>query len=275
MGSFSTRAPHEPLQSRSGANFPIHAGKSILITGAGGGIGRATARLLAARGARVGLADIRESALREAAAEISGAAAFVLDLADPGSIAVAVEAALQRFGRLDGLVNCGAIVVHADPLEAAWADWERVFRVNVFGAYETARLVAKSMIARGVKGAIVNVASEAGKKGHVDSLAYSASKAAVINMTRTLSASLAAHDINVNCVCPGGVTTDMLREVAVAYGRLVDQAPDVVFDQLTSSQLQRRIEPEEVARAISLLLSDDAFLIRGQAVNADGGDTPY
>ena len=94
-------------------------------------------------------------------------------------------------------------------------------------------------------------------------------------MTRTLSASLAPHDINVNCVCPGGVSTDMLREVAVAYGRLVDQSPDEVFDQLISSQLQRRIEPEEVARTISLLLSDDAFLIRGQAVNADGGDTPY
>ena len=198
-----------------------------------------------------------------------------LDLADPASIAAAVKAAEGRLGRIDGLVNCAAIVIHADPLEASWADWEKIFRVNLFGAYEASRLVAKSMIAAGVRGAIVNVASEAGKKGHIDSLAYSASKAALINMTRTLSATLAPHDINVNCICPGGVATDMLREVAVAYGKLVDAAPDDIFPQLVSSQLVRHIEPDEVARAISFLLSDDAIIVRGQALNADGGDTPY
>ena len=93
-------------------------------------------------------------------------------------------------------------------------------------------------------------------------------------MTRVLSAVLAPHDINVNCVCPGGVATDMLREVSVAYGKLVDAPPDDVFSQLISSQLQRHIEPIEVARTISFLLSDDAIIIRGQAVSADGGDTP-
>ena len=180
-----------------------------------------------------------------------------------------------QLGRLDGLVNCAAIVVHADPLETAWADWEKIFRINLFGAYEASRLVAKSMIASGARGAIVSVASEAGKKGHIESLAYSASKAALINMTRVFSAVLAPHDINVNCVCPGGVATDMLREVSVAYGRLVAAPPDEVFSQLISSQLQRHIEPIEVARTISFLLSDDAVIIRGQAVSADGGDTPY
>ena len=154
-------------------------------------------------------------------------------------------------------------------------DWEKIFRVNLFGAYEVSRLVARSMIASGARGAIVSVASEAGKKGHMESLAYSASKAALINMTRVLSAVLAPHDINVNCVCPGGVKTDMLREVSVAYGRLVAAPPEEVFSQLISSQLMRHIEPVEVARTISFLLSDDAAIIRGQAVNADGGDTPY
>jgi NAD(P)-dependent dehydrogenase (short-subunit alcohol dehydrogenase family) len=131
------------------------------------------------------------------------------------------------------------------------------------------------MINSGTRGAIVSVASEAGKKGHIESLAYSASKAALINMTRVLSAALAPHDINVNCVCPGGVATDMLREVAVAYGKLAGQAAEDVFPQLVSSQLVRHIEPVEVARTISFLLSDDAIVIRGQAVSADGGDTPY
>ena len=145
-----------------------------------------------------------------------------LDLADPASIAARrSQRPRLRLGRLDGLVNCAAIVVHADPLDTSWADWEKIFRVNLFGAYEASRLVAKSMIGSGARGAIVSVASEAGKKGHMESLAYSASKAALINMTRVLSAVLAPHDINVNCVCPGGVATDMLREVSVAYGKLV------------------------------------------------------
>ena len=94
-------------------------------------------------------------------------------------------------------------------------------------------------------------------------------------MTRVLSATLAPHDINVNCVCPGSVATDMLREVAVAYGKLAGETPEDVFPQLISSQLVRHIEPVEVARTISFLLSDDAIIIRGQAISADGGDTPY
>jgi NAD(P)-dependent dehydrogenase (short-subunit alcohol dehydrogenase family) len=277
MGQFSTRPPHTPLPSRPAEDFALHAGKGFLVTGAAGGIGRATAARLAARGARVALADVRAGALDAALAAMANPQAFavLLDLADPASIAAAVKAAESRLGRIDGLVNCAAIVIHADPLEVGWADWEKIFRVNLFGAYEASRLVAKSMIAAGVRGSIVNVASEAGKKGHIDSLAYSASKAALINMTRTLSATLAPHDINVNCVCPGGVATDMLREVAVAYGKLVKSAPDEVFSKLVSSQLLRHIEPEEVARTISFLLSDDALIVRGQALNTDAGDTPY
>jgi len=251
-------------------------GRRILITGAAGGVGHATAELLAAEGASVALADIRADALEAAAAAIRGEAFAVrVDLAEPTSIAAAINAAEARLGPLDGLVNCAAIVIHADPLETAWTDWERIFRINLFGAYETSRLVARSMIESGARGAIVSVASEAGKKGHTESLAYSASKAALINMTRVLSAALAPHDINVNCVCPGGVATDMLREVAVAYRNLAGQAAGDVFPQLVSSQLARHIEPVEVARTISFLISDDAIIIRGQAVSADGGDTPY
>jgi NAD(P)-dependent dehydrogenase (short-subunit alcohol dehydrogenase family) len=181
-----------------------HEGKGILVTGAAGGVGRATAELLAAEGARVALADIRVEALQAAvAATRRGAFSVRLDLSDPASIGSAVAAAEAELGRLDGLVNCAAIVVHADPLETSWADWEKIFRVNLFGAYEASRLVAKSMIKKGARGAIVSVASEAGKKGDMESLAYSASKAALINMTRVLSAVLAPHDIN---SIPAGLT---------------------------------------------------------------------
>jgi NAD(P)-dependent dehydrogenase (short-subunit alcohol dehydrogenase family) len=277
MGDFSTRPPHAPLPTRAGRLVNWHQGKGFIVTGGAGGIGTATAELLIAEGARVALADVRAEALDKAVASIDDANAFgvVLDAADPFSIARAIAAAGAQLGRIDGLVNCAAIVIHADPLETAWRDWEKIFAINLFGAYEAARLAAKAMIAGGVRGAIVNVASEAGKKGHKESLAYSASKAALISMTRVLSAVLAVHDINVNCVCPGGVATDMLREVAVAYGKLVKKAPDDVFPELVSSQLLRHIEPGEVARTISFLLSDDAHIIRGQAINADGGDTPY
>jgi NAD(P)-dependent dehydrogenase (short-subunit alcohol dehydrogenase family) len=143
-----------------------HEGRGIIVTGAAGGVGRATAELPAAEGARVALADIRPEALEAAVAATRSLDAFAvpLDLADP--ISVARAAAEARLGGIDGLVNCAAIVVHADPLKAAWADWERIFRVNLFGAYEASRLVAKSMIASGARGAIVSVASDAGKKGH-------------------------------------------------------------------------------------------------------------
>lgn len=277
MGEFSTRRPHAPLPVRARRTGNLHAGKGFIVAGGAGGVGRATAELLVAEGARVALADVRADALDKAVAAIADAGAFgvAFDAANPASIASAIAEAEARLGRIDGLVNCAAIVIHTDPLGTSWADWEKIFSINVFGAYEAARLAAKSMIAKGVRGAIVNVASEAGKKGHKESLAYSASKAALISVTRVLSAALAPHDINVNCVCPGGVATDMLREVAVAYGKLVDAAPEDVFGKLVSSQLLRHIEPSEVARTISFLLSDDAIIIRGQAISADGGDTPY
>lgn len=110
---------------------------------------------------------------------------------------------------------------------------------------------------------------------NVESLAYSASKAGLISMTRMLSETLATHDINVNCVCPGGVATPMLREVSVAYSGVTGEAPEAIFDKMVSQQLVRHLQPIEVARVVSFLLSDDAMLVRGQAVNADAGETPY
>lgn len=279
MGSFATRGEHAPLAVRQVVPTRSHANKRYLVLGGAGGAGRAAAGLLAAEGAAVIIGDVRAPALDEAFASFGpnneGLSGVLIDLGNAASIAAAIKEVEQRLGGIDGLVNCAAIVRHVDPLETPWSDWERVFSINVYGAFEAARLVAKGMIANGIKGAIVNVASEAGKKGHSQSLAYSASKAAMINFTRVLSEVLAPNDINVNCVCPGGMATDMLREVAVAYGDLVKQAPDEVFKQLISSQLRRHIDPAELARTISFLLSDDAMIIRGQAINADGGDTPY
>jgi NAD(P)-dependent dehydrogenase (short-subunit alcohol dehydrogenase family) len=276
MSKYSTTHRETPLPVRAPEVFPVHRGKGFVVTGAAGGIGRAIAEHLLVQGAAVVLADLREDAARATAAAFGGKSHGVaMDVGSPESIAQGIAASEKHLGRIDGLVNCAAIVQHSDPLEISWVDWRRQFEVNLFGAYEASRLVAKRMIATGTRGAIVSIASEAGKKGHVESLAYSASKAGIISMTRMLSETLAAHDINVNCVCPGGVATPMLREVSVAYSGVTGEKPEAIFDKMLSQQLVRHLQPIEVARVVSFLLSDDAMLVRGQAVNADAGETPY
>jgi NAD(P)-dependent dehydrogenase (short-subunit alcohol dehydrogenase family) len=276
VAGFNTAQDRDPLPVHLPAALPLHEGRRLIVTGAARGLGRAVAKLLISQGARVWLLDILADELAATAAELGAPSSWTAtDLADPSSIAAAVDAARTGLGGFDGAANIAGIVRHHDPLEIPWGDWEKQFAINVQGSYEVARLVVRAMIDHGAHGAIVNTASEAGKVGHVDSLAYSASKAAVISMTRMLSKALAPHDINVNCVCPGGMPTAMLREVAVAYAGIVDGEPDDVFEQLIGTQLLRHTGEDEVAQVYSFLLSDAANLIRGQAINADGGDTPY
>ena len=253
MSKYSTTDNVRPLPVRSPDVFPVHRGKGIIVTGAAGGIGRAIAELLLAEGATVIVADLREDAVAATVKSLGGKSHGVaMDVGSQESIAAGIAASEAALGRIDGLVNCAAIVRHADPLEISWDDWRRQFEINLFGAYEAARLVAKHMIATGTRGAIVSIASEAGKKGHKESLAYSASKAGIISMTRILSEALAAHDINVT-----------------------SEPPEAIFDKMTSQQLVRHLQPIEVARVVSFLLGDAAMLVRGQAVNADAGETPY
>jgi NAD(P)-dependent dehydrogenase (short-subunit alcohol dehydrogenase family) len=275
MSKYSTVDRSRTIPVREPTVFPIHRGKGFIVTGAASGIGRAVAEHLVAQGARIVAADIKPAMAPDRSALAAHWHSVGMDLASPESVAAGVAASEKLLGRIDGLVNCAAIVLHADPLAISRTDWQRQFEINLFGAYEASRLAARSMIDAGTRGAIVSIASEAGKKGHVESLAYSASKAGIISMTRMLSEALAVHDINVNCVCPGGVATPMLREVSVAYSGVTSEAPEAIFDKMISQQLVRHLQPIEVARVVSFLLSDDALLIRGQAVNADAGETPY
>jgi len=276
MSKYSTHNSDHTLPVREAQVFPIHAGKAIIVTGGTGGIGRATCQLLAAQGARVAVVDLDQSKADQAAAELgNGSVGVAMNIADEASVSEGFAACIAALGQIHGLINCAAIVLHSDPMAISRADWQKQFDINLFGAYEISRLTAAHMIEHKIKGAIVGIASEAGKKGHAESLAYSASKAGVISMTRMLSESLAPYDINVNCVCPGGVATPMLREVSVAYSAITSEPAAAVFDQMTNVQLKRHIQSIEVARIASFLLTDDAMLIRGQAVNADGGETPY
>ena len=277
MTAYAGFGTHAPLPERSLGRSDLHKDKVFLVTGAAGGIGAGIVSTLIAQGAFVVAADLDGERTAGVVARHGEAVLPVaLDVADQASITAAVARARDWRGRLDGLVNAAAIAQHAPVLEHDLDMWRKQFEINVFGAYEAARQVAKIMIADGTSGAIVNVASEAGKVGHAETMiAYSASKAAIISMSRMLSAGLAKHDINVNCVCPGSVDTPMLRAVAKIYSSVSGEPADDVFDIMVSSQLKRHTTPVEVARTISFLLSDDAMLVRGQAINVDGGDTPY
>lgn len=277
MTAYAGFGTHAALPERKLERSDLHKGKVFLVTGAAGGIGAGIVATLVAQGAHVVAADLDAARVGKALASLGDAVLPVaVDVADQAAIAATVAKARAWRGRLDGLVNAAAIALHAPILEHELDIWRRQFEINVFGAYEAARQVAKIMIEDGVPGAIVNVASEAGKVGHAETMiAYSASKAAIISMSRMLSTGLAKHDINVNCVCPGSVATPMLHAVAEVYSSISGEAEEDVFDKMVSSQLKRHTTPTEVARTISFLLSDDAMLIRGQAINVDGGDTPY
>lgn len=250
-------------------------GRVYLVTGAAGGIGASTAAVLAERGASVVMADLDEAGVASAAREIGSAARGVAcDVTDPEQVQNAVDVATTEFGRLDGAV-CNAGTVKLDTAwDAAADDWDRQLRVNVTGTFVTARTVGEHLRQHG-GGALVAVSSNCGKVGYANMAAYNASKGAVINLARSLALEWAPDNINGNAVCPGGVDTPMLAGVADWLGpRLGMEADDLLAD-MGPAQLGRKVQPEEVGAVIAFLLSDDALIIRGQAINVDGGDTPY
>ena len=185
-----------------------------------------------------------------------------------------VTATVGRFGRLDGLVNCAGVVYLDTAWDASADGWNRQLEVNITGSFVFARAVGAHLRNHG-GGAIVNVSSNCGKAGYPNMAAYNASKAGVLGLTRSLSMEWAGDQINVNAVCPGGVDTPMLAGVAEWLSPRLDTPASELLEQMGPAQLGRRIEPVEVGRVIAFLLSDDALIIRGQAISIDGGDTPY
>jgi meso-butanediol dehydrogenase/(S,S)-butanediol dehydrogenase/diacetyl reductase len=251
----------------------------VLITGAGQGIGRGIAQAVGEEGGRVIATDLDESSADETAGLIEEAGgralAVVADVTDSKAIAGAIDRAVETFGRLDGLVNNAGVLRMGSVLETTADDWQHQFQVNVQALGECCRLVAKQMIAQGEGGSIVNVASNAGKVGYPNMAVYNATKAAVISLTRSLSAEWAENEINVNAVCPGGVDTPMLEKVAEWVGPRIGADPGELHSTMTPAQLGRHIQPIEVGRVVAFLLSERATIIRGQSINVDGGDTPY
>jgi len=249
--------------------------RMITVTGGAGGIARGIAEAVLEQGGKVALLDLDQAKVEAAAAVLDAgnrAAGFAADVTDPASLDKAFTALTARFGRLDGLVNNAGIVRlgPADQTTPAGLDLE--FAVNVKGVLLASQEAAKRFSG---KGAIVNIASNAGKVGYRNMAGYNASKAAVINLTRSLSLEWVEKGINVNAVCPGGVATDMLKSVADFLAPRLGQESGKLFDTMYPAQLGRHIQPLEVGRVVAFLLSDAAVIIRGQSINVDGGDTPY
>ena len=243
----------------------LFTGRVGLVTGAGSGIGRATARLLAARGAAVvaGDVDLKSAAATvELIREAGGRAEPCrVDVTRADEVDGAVGLARQGFDRLDVVINCAGIL-RQSPLETtSEAEWQEVLAVNLTGAFLVTRAALAALRAGG-GGALVHVASRAAIRAKEHHGAYSAAKAGILQLTQMAALEGAPHGIRVNCVCPGFVDTPMTRD---GYGA---GAPDA-WSQICP--LGRPGTPEDVARAMLFLASDEAAFITGVALPVDGG----
>ncbi len=232
--------------------------KQILVTGAGKGIGRATAQLLAARGAKVLAMGRSADDLESLKAEI-GSQSFLVDLADAEATRAIVRTALP----FDLLVNCAGTTALQPFVDLTTETFQRVIAVNTIAPMIIAQEYARDRVARGLPGSIVNVSSDAAFVGVIDHTAYCASKAALDAISRVMANEFGGHRIRVNCINPNITLTDMARKAW--------SDPERAGARLSRLPLGRFLEPNEVAEAIVYLLSDRAAMITGVSLRVDGG----
>lgn len=249
------------------------AGKSALITGAARGIGRAFAETYIREGARVAVADIDLAKARATAAELGDAAIAVhMDVSQEESIDRAVSETLAAFGGIDILVNNAAIFTAAPIVEIDRADFNRVFDINVAGTLFTLQAVARRMIAAGTGGKIINMASQAGRRGEPLVAVYCASKAAIISLTQSAGLNLIAHGINVNAISPGVVDGEHWDGVDAFFAKHENKAPGQKKKEVGDAvPFGRMGTAEDLCGMAVFLASDEARYVVGQTYNVDGG----
>ncbi len=251
------------------------AGQVAIVTGAGRGIGRATALELARMGADIVVAEV-DAAGADATAKLvkdlgRRAAVIRTDVTRRADLAAMAERTRSELGRIDILVNNAGIYRAAATLEVTEEHWDAIMTINAKAVFFASQAVLPAMIAAR-RGCIVSLASMAGKIGSRTNLPYNASKAAVVSMTKSLALAHAADGIRVNCVCPGFVETDMWTMVARDQGKLLGQTPEEFTRQREKSvPLGRMEKPEDVANVIAFLCSARAAYMTGQALSVDGG----
>ena len=247
-------------------------GKKAVVTGAANGIGRAIARELAANGAQVFLLDRdadKGEATSNAIKAAGGNCAFRrLDVTNPTEVADVARSILGEASHIDILVNNAGIWRPGTVVDLDIATWDTVFNTNVKSIFLLSKSFAPSMIAR-KSGVIANVASVAGMVGAADASAYAASKGAVINLTRSMALDFAPHNVRVNCVCPGMMDTEM-GDTVVGHYR---PASDTKAMKAGWQPLARVGVPEDVAKAVLYMVSDDSLFMTGSSVVVDGGLT--
>ncbi len=249
------------------------AGKTALITGAARGIGRHFAHAYVREGARVAIADIDVDRARKAVSDIGDAAtAIEMDVTNQDSIESAVATATDEFGGIDILINNAAVFTAAPITDITRADYRNVFEINVAGTLFTMQAVAKHMIDRGKGGRIINMASQAGRRGEPLVAVYCATKAAVISLTQSAGLNLIQHGINVNAIAPGVVDGEHWDGVDAYFAKYEAKAPGQKKREVAAGvPFGRMGRPEDLAGMAVFLASDEADYIVAQTYNVDGG----
>jgi NAD(P)-dependent dehydrogenase (short-subunit alcohol dehydrogenase family) len=250
------------------------AERRAIVTGAGSGIGRACAALLARHGTAVALADLRGDAVDRVADEITAdggrAIGIVCDVGDEESVAGAVTGAAAEFGGLDTVVAAAGIVRPGPTTDLTLAEWDTIIRVNLTGVFLTLKHTLGRLAAAG-GGTVVTIGSVASLVAAGSAASYDASKGGVLQLTRAVAAEYADRNIRANCVCPGLVKTPLARNSERLYGPLSfrDDPPFTRVRRL----VERPADPAEIAAVVAFLCSDAASFMTGAAVPVDGGYT--
>src|SRR5437667_4584244 len=253
-------------------------GRVALITGAAGGIGAATARRVAADGARLVLADVDGGAAKRLADELKQESVQA-DVTRAGDIEAMIDAPYRRWGRLDVLFNNAGVIRVQPLLDVTEAEWDRVLGVNLKAVFFVLQAAARRMREQNVmpgselRGKLIQTASIAGYRGGNPLMTpYSASKAGVISLTRSAAQALAADRITSNCVCPGAVDTAMWTQIDKEWGALHGWGPREAWKRrIAGIPLGRPETPDDVAGVIAFLASADSDYMTGQAIKVDGG----
>lgn len=248
-------------------------GKTALIAGGGGGVGRAVALALAQEGAKIAVADIAKDNAEKVCAEakalgVDGIACTV-DLTKKADVDRMVSDVITRFGQIDILVNCQGWDRLEPFVESNEETWEKLLGINFKSVLHTARTVLPHMISRGNGGKVVNIASDAGRVGSSWEAVYAGTKGAVIAFSKTIAREVARYKINVNVVCPGLTETPLLTAI-----RAQSEQTGKIIDAVTkATPFRRAAQPEEIAEAVLFLASPAADFITGQTLSVSGGLT--
>lgn len=246
-------------------------GKTAIVTGAASGMGKATAKLFAAEGANVVLADLNKEAAVQVALELPDGRghAVQVDVADDESVAALIQETVAVFGAPDVLVNCAGVPQAFTPIEELTLEqWDRIMSVNAKSLYLTARHAVPHMKAK-ARGSIINIASIAGIRARPGLNAYCASKGAAIMLSKALAIELAPYRIRVNVINPGPAETPMLGKFINGDEQEVEAGKKDIF--ISSVPLGMLIQPEDIAQAALYLASDLSKIVTGEVMNVDGG----